>query len=149
MSSSSKVAVRRCFLFYQRRRRTGHISTESVNADFHHTGRRYQCLRSASLPSFCFVEGSDKGNAPSINFSIPTIVGRRSSPFSDSAGTGSADAFAFSSSCSDEDSSFESFGDFGDFQAVMEDGESTQPRVGAGRLLQRVNLGLMWAWMSR
>jgi len=45
-------------------------------------------------------------------------------PFSDPTGGTVSDSFTFSSSFSDEDSSFESFGDFGDFQTA-EDGELT------------------------
>ena len=45
-------------------------------------------------------------------------------PFSDPSGGTVSDSFTFSSSFSDEDSSFDSFGDFGDFQAA-EDGELT------------------------
>ncbi|KAF8801647.1 SAPS-domain-containing protein [Phlegmacium glaucopus] len=45
-------------------------------------------------------------------------------PFSDPSGGTVSDSFTFSSSLSDEDSSFENFGDFGDFQTA-EDGELT------------------------
>ncbi|KDR73731.1 hypothetical protein GALMADRAFT_251541 [Galerina marginata CBS 339.88] len=53
-------------------------------------------------------------------------------PFSDSAAP-TNDAFTFSSSFSDEDSSFESFGDFGDFQSADDhDGDSTPTTTGSG-----------------
>lgn len=63
-------------------------------------------------------------------------------PFSDSAGV--SDSFAFSSSFSDEESVFESFGDFGDFQSP-EDGELTPTTSGSWTFaseLEMVNAGL-------
>lgn len=50
-------------------------------------------------------------------------------PFSDSAATSGADPFTFSSSFTEDDAAFDSFGDFGDFQGA-EDGELT-PTAGS------------------
>ena len=63
-------------------------------------------------------------------------------PFSDSSAAN--DSFTFSSSFSDEESSFESFGDFGDFQSP-EDGELTPTTSGSWTFaseLEMVNAGL-------
>jgi hypothetical protein len=56
-------------------------------------------------------------------------------PFSDPSGgtvNNNNDTFTFSSSFSDEDSSFDSFGDFGDFQTAEDhDGGSLTPTSGS------------------
>ena len=53
-------------------------------------------------------------------------------PFSDpSGGTVSSDTFTFSSSFSDEDSSFDSFGDFGNFQTAEDHDGSLTPTSGS------------------
>ena len=63
-------------------------------------------------------------------------------PFSDSASIGTADALTFSSSYSNEVSSFESFGDFCDFQAATEDGESTPTTSGSWTLTSKGEFGV-------
>jgi len=50
-------------------------------------------------------------------------------PFSDSAAARGSDPFSFPSTLADEDSTFDSFGDFGDFQSAR-DGEFT-PTTGS------------------
>ena len=63
---------------------------------------------------------------PSSNCNLSYSAQDGFGPFTDPSGGTVSDSFTFSSSFSDEDSSFESFGDFGDFQAAEEhDGELT------------------------
>ena len=52
-------------------------------------------------------------------------------PFSDPNGGTVNDTFTFSSSFSDEDSSFDSFGDFGDFQTAEDHDGSLTPTSGS------------------
>ena len=56
-------------------------------------------------------------------------------PFSDTSGTvnsNNIDTFTFSSSFSDEDSSFDSFGDFGDFQTAEDHDHEHEHDSGGG-----------------
>ena len=53
-------------------------------------------------------------------------------PFSDSAAANETDPFTFSSSFTEDDATFDSFGDFGDFQSA-DDGELT-PTAGSWTL---------------
>ena len=52
-------------------------------------------------------------------------------PFADPSGGTVNDTFTFSSSFSDEDSSFDSFGDFGDFQTAEDHDGSLTPTSGS------------------
>ena len=52
-------------------------------------------------------------------------------PFSDPSGGTVTDTFTFSSSFSDEDSTFDSFGDFGDFQTAEDHDGSLTPTSGS------------------
>lgn len=52
-------------------------------------------------------------------------------PFSDPNGGTAGDTFTFSASFSDEDSSFDSFGDFGDFQTAEDHDGTLTPTSGS------------------
>ena len=69
---------------------------------------------------------------PGPSNSSPPLQQDGFGPFSDTSGVTINDTFTFSSSFSDEDSSFDSFGDFGDFQTAEDhDGGSLTPTSGS------------------